>query len=83
MAGIIGELKDTFPEEYAAYYQAYYDESHDEEVVHTAKILNPYHYVSDPDTVTAPYFRITVGTTDPHTSPTVSAVFALLLENAG
>ena len=83
VADIIGELKDDFPEEYAEYYQSYYDESHDEDVVHTAKILNPYNYVSDPDTVTSKYFRITVGTTDPHTSPTVSAVLALLLQNAG
>ena len=33
--------------------------------------------------MTSNYFRITAGTVDPHTSPTVSAILALLLENAG
>lgn len=83
VADILGSLKDAFPEEYEKYYQVYYDESHNEDVVHTAQILNPYHYVNDEATVTAQHFRITVGTTDPHTSPSISAVFALLLQMSG
>lgn len=83
VADIIGGLQEEFPEEYAQYYQVYYDESHNEDVVHTAQILNPYNYVADGQTDTAQHFRITVGTTDPHTSPSVSAIFALLLQMSG
>ncbi len=83
VADIIGGLQEEFPEEYAQYYQVYYDESHNEDVVHTAQILNPYNYVADGQTDTAQHFRITVGTTDPHTSPSASAIFALLLQMSG
>ncbi|MGN0806746.1 MAG: subtype B tannase [Candidatus Coproplasma sp.] len=83
MLEILDSLKTEYPADYQTYYDSYYPDVTDEEVMDRVALYNPYLFVTDDDTVKSDYFRICVGTQDRDTSPTISAVFALLLQNAG
>ncbi len=78
IAPLIADLKEDFPEEYDSYYEAYANISDDEELAQKLYLLNPLNYLGTEETCdTAPYFRIRVGTFDPHTAVTVSMNLAL------
>ncbi len=78
IAPLIEELKDDYPDEYAEYYDVYAATADDKEVQEKVYLLNPMNYLgSDEESDKAPYFRIRVGSFDPHTSVTVSMNLAM------
>lgn len=83
MPELIEKLKETYPTEYAEYYDAYYNDVTNAEVLEMIKWYNPYRYILDGQTTLAKYFRINVGSEDSDTSPLVSGIFSLLLGQAG
>lgn len=83
LPAIFEKLRDQFPDEYNQYYRAYYDDATNEEILQMIYYYSPYHYITEGETDLARHFRINVGTQDSDTSPTVSAVLALLLKSKG
>ena len=78
IAPLIADLKEDFPEEYDSYYEAYATLSDNKDLEQKLYLLNPMNYLgTDEKCDTAPYFRIRVGTFDPHTAVTVSMNLAL------
>ncbi len=81
IAAMIASLQEEYPTEYATYYEAYASAVGDEDLALRAYLLNPLNYIdTDEECDTASYFRIRVGTLDPHTSFTVAMNLALKLD---
>lgn len=81
IANVLTELKDQYPDEYSKYYQAYADVLNDSETQTQMYLLNPMNFIGSADVTTAPYFRIRLGTQDPHTSWMVALTLALKLQD--
>ncbi len=80
IASMIASLADEYPTEYATYYSAYASALTDEGLAERIYLLNPLNYIGTDEVCdTASYFRIRVGTQDPHTSFTVAMNLALKL----
>ncbi len=78
LAPLIADLQESYPEEYETYYEAYAAIDQNDSLKQKLYLLNPMNYLgSEEDCDTAPYFRIRVGSFDPHTSLTVSMNLAL------
>ncbi len=80
VAGLIAQLKDSHPEEYAKYYDGYAAVAGDMNLAERVYLINPMNYTGTSEVCdTAPFFRIRVGTADGHTAFTVSMNLALKL----
>ena len=83
IAEAIAELRDTFPEEYAKYYEAYHSASDGVALAERVRLLNPLSFIGTAEMSTqAKHYRIRVGTSDADTSLSISMTLALKLINA-
>ena len=84
IADAIAELKDTFPAEYAKYYEAYVSVASDNALAERVRLLNPLSFIGTEEKSTqAKHYRIRVGASDADTSLSVAMTLALKLQNAG
>ena len=83
IAAAIAELKEEFPEEYAAYYLSWSQIGSDPELAERRSLINPMLYIGSADSTCAPHFRVRVGAQDADTAFTISMAFALKLADAG
>ena len=83
IAEAVAELKDDYPEEYAAYYPSWSTVAADAAQAERRALINPMNYIGSADSTCAPYFRIRVGAQDADTAFTISMAFGLKLANDG
>ena len=83
-ARAVDAVKEAFPAQYAQHYAAYAWSKWDENVAVRRMLLNPFTFIgTQKQGVTAPHYRIRVGTKDAHTSFTMAMLLAVKLQNAG
>lgn len=84
IADAIAELKDTYPAEYARYYEAYAEVASDAALAERVRLLNPLSFIgTEEKSAQAKHYRIRVGASDADTSLSVAMILALKLQNAG
>ncbi|MBR1741068.1 MAG: hypothetical protein IJ733_04205 [Lachnospiraceae bacterium] len=84
IAGLILQLKDSFPEEYEKYYEAYKRAEDDRELARREYLLNPFQFIgTEDDRSSTRHYRVCVGASDADTSFSVNLSLALKLMNAG
>lgn len=83
IADAIAELKDSYPSEYARYYEDYASVAANAALAERVRLLNPMSFIgSGGMSVQAKHYRIRVGAHDADTSFSVSMTLALKLQNA-
>jgi len=84
MPAALAALADAFPEESASYEKEYAEALDNPAQERRKYLINPFSYIATHEIAeTATYFRIRVGTHDPHTSFTMAMTLALKLAAAG
>lgn len=83
VASIIASLKDSFPDEYAEYFEIYNSQSSLADVKKQVELYNPYTYLNAGNTDVASKIRICVGSQDSDTSIAVSSQLALTFMSLG
>ena len=83
LAEAIAQLKDSYPAEYAKYYEAYATVADDAALAERVRLLNPLSFIGTEEKSTqAKHYRIRVGASDADTSLSVAMTLALKLQNA-
>ena len=80
---VIATLADSYPDEYAEYYESYLSDTSLEDTQEAVALYSPYTYLSAGTTDVAEKIRICVGTSDSDTAPAISACLALMLQSLG
>lgn len=84
IADAIWELNDSFPEEYAKYYEAFAAAAGDEDLKERIRLINPLSFIGTGEkSIQAKHYRIRVGASDADTSLSVSMTLAIKLQNEG
>ncbi|MGN0806067.1 MAG: hypothetical protein ACI4MC_03430 [Candidatus Coproplasma sp.] len=83
VASAIASLCDSFPQEYAQYYEIYDAQSSLADVQKQVELYNPYTYLNAGDTDVAEKIRICLGSQDSDTAIAVSAQLALKFMSLG